>query len=191
MSAILLTPPAIEPLSLAAAKAFLRIEHDDDDDVISALITGSRIHIEAQTRRALITQTWRLVRDCWPAGGVLPVLPVPLRALVAARVHNAEGEAQTIPLDHFTLDTVSAPALIALASGMPSVSGRAVAGIEIDFEAGYGGAEADVPEPLRHAVRLLIAHWYENRALISATGEVAVVPAAVSSLLAPYRVLSL
>jgi len=191
MSAILLTPPAIEPLSLAAAKAFLRIEHDDDDDVIDALITGSRIHVEAQTRHALITQTWRLVRDCWPAGGVLPVLPVPLRMLVAARVYNAEGEVQAIPLDRFTVDTVSAPALIVSASGVPPVPGRAVAGIELDFEAGYGDSGTDVPEPLRHAVRLLVAHWYENRALISATGEIAVVPAAVSSLLAPYRVLSL
>ncbi|MBV9347031.1 MAG: phage head-tail connector protein [Pseudolabrys sp.] len=60
MSAILLSPPATEPLSLAEAKAWLRIEHDDENDVIAALIAGSRIHIEGATRRALITQSWRL-----------------------------------------------------------------------------------------------------------------------------------
>lgn len=191
MSAILLTPPAIEPLSLAEAKSFLRIEHDDDDDLVSALIAGSRIHIEAQTRRALITQTWRLVRDCWPAGGVLPVLPVPLRALVAVRVYDTEDEARSIPVEQFTINRVSAPAMLLPAFGIAPVPGRAIAGIEIDFEAGYGDIEADVPEPLRHAVRLLLAHWYENRALIAASGEVAAVPASVSSLLAPYRALSL
>jgi uncharacterized phiE125 gp8 family phage protein len=37
--------------------------------VIAALIAGARVHVEAQTRRALITQSWRLVRDVWPIDG--------------------------------------------------------------------------------------------------------------------------
>ena len=63
----------------ARRKQYLRVEHDDDDDIIAALIAGSRIHVETQTRRALITQTWRLTRDAWPESGWLAVLPVPLR----------------------------------------------------------------------------------------------------------------
>jgi hypothetical protein len=59
MSALLLTAPAVEPLSLTEAKAFLRVEHNDDDELIAALAAGSRIHVETQTRRALITQRWR------------------------------------------------------------------------------------------------------------------------------------
>ncbi len=46
---------------------------------------------EAQTRRALIEQTWRLVRDVWPAAGRLPILPVPLREITAIRVFDADG----------------------------------------------------------------------------------------------------
>ena len=44
MSSFLLTAPAVEPLSLAEAKAFLRVEHGDDDDVIGALISASRVY---------------------------------------------------------------------------------------------------------------------------------------------------
>jgi len=75
MSSILLTPPAAEPVTLADAKAWLRVEHDDDDDVIAALIAGARSHVEAQTRRALITQSWRLVLDRWPRDGRIAALP--------------------------------------------------------------------------------------------------------------------
>src|SRR5471032_1179098 len=75
MSSLLLTAPAVEPLSLGEAKAFLRVEHNDDDDVIAALAAGSRIHVEAGTRRALVTQSWRFSVDCWPEDGRLPVCP--------------------------------------------------------------------------------------------------------------------
>ena len=63
MSAILLTAPAAEPLSVAEAKAFLRVEHDDDDAMIASLIAAARNHVEALTRCGLITQTWRIVLD--------------------------------------------------------------------------------------------------------------------------------
>src|SRR5215813_11576117 len=75
MSAILLTAPALEPVSLDEARAFLRVEHHDDDEVIAALIAGARLHVEAATRRALITQSWRLDFDAWPQDGRL-ALPI-------------------------------------------------------------------------------------------------------------------
>jgi len=190
MPSILLTPPAGEPVSLAEAKAFLRIEHNDDDEAIAALIAGARLHIEAQTRRALMTQVWRLTRDVWPTGGVLPLLPAPLRTLLAVRVFTAGG-AQIVDHESFEVDTVSAPARLAFARGAMPSPARAFGGIEIDIEAGYGDEAGDVPQPLRQAIKLLVAHGYENRALIAASGEVAGVPASVMSLIAPWRVVSL
>ncbi len=87
--AILLAGPASEPVTLADAKTFLRVDHDADDVLIGSLIAAARRLVETATRRALITQTWRLVRDAWPAGGRLRVLPAPLRGVVAARVDFA------------------------------------------------------------------------------------------------------
>jgi uncharacterized phiE125 gp8 family phage protein len=191
MPSILLTGPAAEPVTLAEAKLFLRVEHDDDDDLIEALIAGSRIHVEAQTHRALITQSWRLVRDAWPDNGRLGVLPVPLLSLVAARTYDAAGSAHTIDTAAFTLDKASAPALLAFMPGALPAPGRAAAGIEVDITAGYGASAASVPEPLRQAIRLLTAHWYDNRGLVTAGSEAAMLPASVAALIAPYRVFSL
>lgn len=184
MPSILLTAPAAEPLSLAEAKAFLRVEHDDDDDVIGVLIASARIHVEALTRRALITQIWRRTLDAWPADGRLIVLPAPLAALVAVRVYDSDGTPSALDLQNFVVDTAGSRLVFAPWALMQP--GRAAAGIELDVSVGYGGAAEDVPEPLRQAVRLLTAHAYENRG----NADLAV-PATVAALIAPYRVLSL
>jgi uncharacterized phiE125 gp8 family phage protein len=44
---------------------------------------------------------------------------------------------------------------------------------------------------LRHAIKLLLAHWYENRGVTASAGESAPMAAGVEALIAPYRVLSL
>jgi uncharacterized phiE125 gp8 family phage protein len=191
MSSILLTPPAAEPVTLAEAKAHLRVAHDDDDAVITALIAGARIHIEAQTRRALITQTWRLSHDLWPPDGRLAVVPVPVKQILAARVYDQDGAPQAVDTQAFTLDKAAAPAIIAFAPWSLPGPGRPVAGVEIDVEAGYGDAGADVPQPLRQAIKVLLARWYENRGLIAIGQTVAVLPATVAAIIAPYRVVLL
>lgn len=188
MSSLLLTAPAAEPLTLAQAKDFLRVEHGDDDDVIAALIAAARIHVEAQTRRALITQSWCITLDAWPADGRLPVGPKPLQALTAARVYNSDGDTHAIDLQSFVVD-IAGSALAFAPWSLPQ-PGRLSGGIELDVRVGYGDAAEDVPEPLRHAVRLLMAHWYENRGLTS-QGGATLLPTTVTALIAPYRTLSL
>ncbi len=188
MPSLLLTAPAVEPVSLDEAKAFLRVETSDDDDVIAALVAGARIHVEAQTRRALITQSWRISADAWPADGRLPVLPAPLQSLSAARVYDSDNNTHDVDGQTFVLDLGGSA--LCFAPWAPPAPGRLSLGIEVDVVVGYGDAASDVPEPLRQAIRLLIAHWYENRGLMREAGT-AVLPQNVAALIGPYRVLSL
>lgn len=189
MPSLLLTAPAVEPVALADMKAFLRVETGDDDNVITPLIAGSRVHVEAQTRRALITQSWRLSRDAWPEDGRLKVLPAPLQSLTAARVYDQDGTASNVDTQAFVPDR-GASALVFAPWALP-VPGRRAAGIELDVTVGYGDNASDVPEPLRQAIRLLVAHWYENRGLVGHGTAGAPLPQTVAALLAPYRMLVL
>jgi uncharacterized phiE125 gp8 family phage protein len=66
--------------------------------------------------------------------------------------------------------------------------GRPVGGIELDVRVGYGDTAASVPEPLRQAIRLLVAHWYENRL---PTQQAGALPASITALIAPFRALGL
>jgi uncharacterized phiE125 gp8 family phage protein len=188
MASNLLTPPAAEPLSLAEAKAFLRLETADDDPLIAAFISTARLHVETQTGLALITQSWRMVLDCWPAKGRIAVRPAPLQVLIAARVFDFDGESRTVDPQAFVPDTsTSTLSFIPWALPMPT---RIAAGIELDFIAGFGDAADDVPDPLRQAIRLLVAHWHENRAAIAGAAT-APVPTNAAALIAPYRRLPL
>jgi uncharacterized phiE125 gp8 family phage protein len=185
MSSILLSGPAIEPVALDDAKSFLKVE-------IAALIAGARVHVEAQTRRALITQSWRLIRDAWPNNGRVAIAPVPLQALNAARVYNLDGTTQAIDPASFIVERAAAPAILVFGASVPPAPGRVVAGIELDVTVGYGDDPEDVPADLRQAIRILVAHWYENRGMIAAgTATVALLPRTVAALISPYRVLSL
>ena len=189
MSALLLVPPSAEPWSVAEAKDFLRVEHDDDDAVIGALIAAARGHVEALTRRALLLQRWRFVLDAWPARGRLNLRTGPLRSVIAARVFDAAGNADSIDVETFVVD--AAADIVASPCWALPLPGRLAAGIELDVELGYGAAASDVPDALRHAIRMLVAHWYENRGLAALGASAAMLPGGLGALIAPYRVLSL
>jgi len=54
----LVTAPTSEPLTLAQAKTFLRVEHTADDEAITRAISAARQFAENYLRMALLPQTW-------------------------------------------------------------------------------------------------------------------------------------
>lgn len=187
MPSQLIAAPAIEPITLAQAKLFLRIEQDDEDTAIAALITAARQHVEAATRRALITQDWRLTRDAWPPGGVIHILPAPLQTLIGVEVADAAGTMHALDPQNFVVDSVGSR--IAFAPWTPMQPGRAVGGIVIEVRVGEGDTADAVPAPLQQAMLMLIAHWYELRGVVTPAAQE--IPQGVAALLAPFRRVSL
>jgi uncharacterized phiE125 gp8 family phage protein len=187
MTAALITGPALEPVTLAEAKAHLRLDGEDDDAWLTTAIATARRHVESVTRRVLIEQEWRLWLDAWPESGMVRIPVVPLIAVDAVTVYDGDGEAHVVDPETYSVDKASAPARLRLET--PLAPGEALNGIEIDLTAGYGDEADDVPSPLRHAILMLVAHWYEYRGLGEAAE--ATTPAGFDALVAPYRVLKL
>jgi uncharacterized phiE125 gp8 family phage protein len=184
MIPILITGPAVEPVSLAEMKAWLRLDGNDEDDLVAALTTAARLLVEASAGRFLITQVWRIVRDAWPADSIINAPYGPLTGLQAARVFDAQGNPQLLSASIFTVETAHEPARLRVV-GVPMGPGRAREGIEIDLILGYGPTPADVPAVLRQAIRLLVAYWFENRG--DGRRRDLTLPKDVATLIAPYR----
>jgi len=182
MKRLLLEGPAVEPVLLTEAKAHLRLDTDDEDDLLGALIVAARVQVESELRRVLIAQSWRAILDAWPADGViLPVLPV--ISVDAVRTIDADDIATELGSESYEFDPADF-----------SVTLDPVAGAvryEVDFTAGYGTSGVDVPQPLRQAIRLLVTHWYEHRSAVADDDATAATPLGYRELVAPYRKLAL
>ncbi|MEQ8825474.1 MAG: head-tail connector protein [Filomicrobium sp.] len=187
MSLTMLAAPALEPLSVEEAKEHLRVDGTSEDTLISSLIMTSRLHIEAALGLALITQTWRQTLDRWPKDGEVKLPLRPLQSVSEVRVHDGKGGSAVVPTTDYIVDAAGQPGrIVPTGVGWP-LPGQKAAGIEIAFASGYGSEAVDVPAPIRQALLLLVAHWYEHRDPVEIGGANVAIPAAVSRLLKPYR----
>ena len=154
--------PAVEPVSLTELKAHLHVDHTDDDTALTGLIKLGRQAVERDTGRALITQTWKLRLDQWPANYIELYNP-PVQSVSGITYVDQDGATQTWSSDEYVVDIYSRPALIRLAYNCdwPDVRGDE-RGIAVTYLAGYGTAGSDVPYELRQAVLLRCQLEYDG-----------------------------
>jgi uncharacterized phiE125 gp8 family phage protein len=182
MTVVLVSGPSSEPLTLAEARNWVRVSDGADDGLLQSLIVSARLAVEAATSRVLLSQQWRLTIDDWPSSGQLFLPLTPVRSISRVRVLDGAGVARDALLSLFTLDASLDRARIQLGSPLPP-PGVPNGGIILDLVVGYGDAASAVPEPLRLAMRHLVAFWYANRG-----DDAASPPAAIGAMLAPYRI---
>jgi len=194
MDLSLVSAAAEPPVSLAEAKQHLRVLTGDEDALITALVLAATAHLDGRAGilgRALVTQTWDLRLDCFPRfqWGARIELPMPpLQSVTSIKYLDDTGTETTIDPGDYVVEPGHYLGRIRPAYGLTWPTARDETGaVRIRFVAGYGTA-ADVPPPIKHAILLLVGHWWINR---EATGDAKGPHAfAVDALTMPYRVLS-
>lgn len=191
MRKIQISPPAIEPVSLAEARDHLRITGEEEDAAIESLIVTARIAVETDTRRVLMAQEWRaVVNEPWPDDGRLELPVVPLLQITQIRLVAEDGSETVQSASEYEVETERS--ILAWNSAPAEIGSSWLAGeLQIDFTAGYGLSGDDVPAPLRYAIMMLVAHWFETRSMATIDGRLQPAPETYGRLIAPYRRLAL
>lgn len=155
MSVEVLEGPAGEPVSLAEAKLYLRVEHDAEDSLIAALMQAAREAVERLTGRAFITRRLReRVRAEQVRAGRLRLAFSPLRAVERVALNGtpiaATSEAE--------------PAVLLFETALPP--GELV----VEYAAGYG-PPGEAPAMLKDAVLAVVAKAYDAREGVQAQAQ--------------------
>lgn len=164
--------PALPLIDTATAKRHLRVEHSQDDAVIDGLVAAATKHIDGFTGilgRALINQTWRQDLGCFDSCRIYLPLKPPISAVTSVTYYDASNTQRTLASSVYAgpfADGEGAFIELAYGQSWPETYSRPDA-VSITFTAGYGAAASDVPEDILQGVKLLIAHWYENRETVN------------------------
>lgn len=165
----LATAPAAEPLSLAEAKAHLRVDGSDEDSLITDLIKAARETFEQETGRQVITATWRGSMDRFPLQSERIHFPKPPLASVTSVTYlDSNGASDTWDSSEYTVDTFSGPfALQGVLYPKPDEdypdTYPVPNAVTLNFTAGYGSSASDVPEGVRAAIKGILGELFEER----------------------------
>ena len=183
-SLIVTVPPAVEPISVADAKNFLKVDFADDDSLISTLITAARERVESASYHRLITQTLQLTLDWFPWGNnswyfngygygwgrdhwpVIELEP-PAQSITSVTYLDPSGALQTLNSSVYRLDPNSRPSRLtpALNQIWPATA-QEMAAVTVTYVCGFGSTSASVPAKLLQGMRMLLGHYYDNRAQV-------------------------
>lgn len=192
----LVVAPTVTPVSVAEAKAHLRVDHGLDDDLIARAIDAAIGHLDGYggiLGRALMAQRWRQFFPFWPASRTMPLALAPASAIVEIRVRAPDGsEAVVDPAAYRLLSGPSQPRILISLSANLTAPDCVPDAIAVTYSAGYGDTPDKVPAAIRQAMLLMVGDMYRFPETV-ALGASSAVPmsATVDRLLSPYRRLQL
>lgn len=181
-------------IDLAAAKAWIKKETDDDDALIGGLVSAAVATIEAQTGKFLSPKSFTQELKRFPCDYPYSIAlnRGPVTAISSVKYDPADGSAEaTISVSDYRLTegygaSFNGALQPAYGESWPvPLDGTGV--VRITGTAGYGEGEA--PD-LDQAALMLVAHWYQNREAVVASGGAASaveLPLGVEMLIRPYR----
>ena len=166
------TGPAVEPLTVAEAKLHLRVDISDDDVFIGTLITAAREWVEAYLDRTLITTQLILRAAEFPTEELELARPPMVASGTATAVvityTLADTTTATLSTALYRVDRTSTPGNVApvINGTWPSDVIEDANAVAVTYWAGYGPTSASVPATIRHAMLMLIGHWYDRRSAV-------------------------
>lgn len=159
--------PAETPITLAEAKTHLRVDSSAEDAYITSLIAAavSLVDGEGHLGRSMVTQTWQEWSGQSPDAVRLSMGP--FIALTNVDYYDTDGVLQAATLSDYEVRLEGDFVNVRPKTGKawPSSADRDDS-IRLTYTAGFGDA-ADVPDGLKHALKLLVGHWYANREAVT------------------------
>lgn len=170
------TAPAVEPVTLAEAKAHLRVDASDEDTYIGTLITAARQWVEEYLDRSLVNTQWTMRLDSFPYEIELPRPPIASAGTVTAVTVTytlADESTATLSATAYRVDRNSTPGVVRqLRSGSWPANLDDYNAVSVTWWAGYGATGASVPAAIRHAILLLVGAWYDTSRSGVVTGTI-------------------
>jgi uncharacterized phiE125 gp8 family phage protein len=173
-------------VTLAEAKAHLRVDDTESDDLITAVIYSAQEHVQAMTNLEFTNTTRTLKLDRFPGGkemwdisewapalinedlmGRIRIKYAPLVSVTSITYYDGDNAQQTLASTNYEVNTWIKPGTIKLAKDgtWPTLYEREDA-VTITYVAGFGANTTDVPYQIKQAMLLLIGAWYEFREAI-------------------------
>lgn len=202
MNLTLVTAPSVLPVTEAEVWSQLRAPliansgtEPQDKAHILALINAAVGYLDGKKGilgRCLVQQTWDWTFDRFWSSGLYVPLP-PLISVDSITYVDTNGDTQTWGAPNYRVDSGSVPGRITPAYGETWPTIRDVTNaVTIRFTAGYAPSSEsptdyreNVPDALKHAIKILVTHWYENAGVV---GDPTQIPMAFDALVSPYRV---
>lgn len=167
--------PNSEPIALNQASEHLRVDSTEDQTYIRDLISVAREYFDALTGRSSATTSYVLTAETWEdlfcqtgrinntSAYVIPLYRTPLLTVESIKYYAPDASSlTTINAGDYRVITGAEPGMIQFKDSPPSVDDR-IDAIQIAFTAGSDCA----PAMCKHAIRMLVAHFYENRTPIA------------------------
>ena len=168
------TGPSVEPVTLAEAKAHLRVDTSDDDAYIVTLITAAREWVEEYLDRTLVHTQWVMRFDRFPVDSTAdielprpPVVSSGTATSVTVAYTLEDGTTATYSTHLFRVDRASTPGAVKTNYAQTWPPHRQDDNsVSVTWWAGYGPSGTSVPAAIRHAMLMLVGHWYEARSSV-------------------------
>lgn len=166
ISPVLVTAATSGPITLAQVKSHVRISHTDEDASIELMIDAAIALVDGYggiLRTALIEQTWQQDFSAFPVCEFRLALGQ-LISVTHIKYYDTDNSLQTLSTSVYAAFNDANGPYFKLNDGQswPSTFTREDA-VRVTWKAGFGTTADYVPADIRHAMLMLVGHWYENR----------------------------